>query len=148
MPISQKYGVDLRKYIRKEINRKDILSLNLKGKGFWKNDIHSIENNRHAIRGYLEGDGFVSIRKHYSRGRPYFYRVLGAVFHPEQDYIRLWFKRFLDKNNIHYDEYKKVREPYITLNEIWIQRKKDSMMLYNILFKNATLFFKQKEISS
>lgn len=117
--------------------------MTLSGLAEWKKSIKGIEHDRHAVRGYLEGDGSVWWNRVIARGKEYGYPAVSFWILPSQDYIREWLEGFLVESGVEYQRRTKHRPPRVDLWELRIHKKKHATRLMWLLYSGAKVFFKQ-----
>ena len=125
-------------------SKRDFYRVNLRGCGWWKDSSKGIENNRHAIRGYFEGDGCLWTNKVTSKGKKYAYYRAAFWFHPDQLWMRDWVKSFLVRNKIEITETIKRRAGKCDLYEINIQRDLSVRKLSKLLYNKSEISFKKR----
>lgn len=89
----------------------------------------------HFIRGFFDGDGGIQVRKH-DRVEIAFYSTCESFLDDLLETLEFipYFCKFVDK-----------RESGLDLHEIRLSRQKSVKMLYDFLYKDATIFMKRKK---
>lgn len=94
----------------------------------------------HFIRGYFDGDGTISLTKGTKSDGYKFENVTCRITSYKKDHLLIIHDFLLNEYNIHSNIIKERRGNYI----ISIDRKKDFILLRDLLYKNATLYLKRK----